>query len=179
MPKLVGGRAGLCSIVGALLATGIVAGVGVTAAAAASGVDLKGSYQLTGAVSKHGSFVDPELVARSCAAIGSHGTGAAFVGGPNHFAVPSPLPPTGSAENIYFTAGVMYKGPGTFSKEDILKGGGTDIIVGPNSYNAVASAATASMTVRANGSGSFTFSNASPVKAGKSLSGRVTWTCAQ
>jgi hypothetical protein len=179
MPKLVGGGAGLFAVGGAFLATGILVGVGVTAAAAAGGVNLKGSYQLTGAVSKHGSFVDPELAERSCAAIGSHGTGAAFVGGPNHFDVPSPLPPTGNAENISFTAGVMYKGPGTFTKEDILKGGGTDIIVGPNSYNAVAPAATASLTMKANGSGSFTFSNAPPVKAGKSLSGRVTWTCTQ
>lgn len=172
-------RAGLLTIGLALLGTGALAVSAATAASATGSVDLKGSYQLSGAVSKHGSFVDPELVARSCAEIGSHGTGPAFVGGPDHFAVPSPLPPTGSAENIFFTAGVFYKGPGTFSKEDILKGGGTDIIVGSNSYNAVAPAAKASITVRANGSGSFTFSNAPPVKAGKSLSGKVTWTCTQ
>jgi hypothetical protein len=179
MPRVVARRARLFAIGLAVLGTGVLAGSGLTAAGATGSVDLKGSYELSGAVSKHGSFVDPELVARSCAEIGSHGTGPAFVGGPDHFAVPGPLPATGSVENIFFTAGVLYKGPGTFSKEDLLNGGGTDIIVGKNSYNAVAPAARASMTVRANGSGSFTFSNAPPVKAGKSLSGRVTWTCTQ
>jgi hypothetical protein len=142
-----------------------------------STVELKGSYVLSGAVSQRGSFADPELVRTSCTQIGKDGTGAAFVGGPNRFAVPSPLPPTGNAENISFTAGVVYKHPGSFSKEDILKGGGTSLIVGKNSYNAVAPAAKASMTVASNGSGSFTFSNAPPVGKGASLSGKVTWSC--
>jgi len=92
--------------------------------------------------------------------------------------VPSPPPPSGNAENIDFTAGVSpYKGPGTYTKADILKSGGTDIIVGSGMYNAVAETASASMTVHANGSGSFTFSKATPFKPGPTLSGKVTWTC--
>jgi hypothetical protein len=171
----------------AILATGSallawLPGSGADAAAsvgsARTGVELKGTYSLSGAVSKHGSFVDLELVRSSCAQIGSEGTGSSFVGGPNEFAVPGPQPATGKAENIYFTAGVIYKGPGAFSKQELLKAGGTDLIVGANSYNAVAAAAKASMTVAANGSGSFTFSGAPPVKKGPSLSGKVSWTCA-
>jgi len=152
-------------------------GAGSSRADVAGSVALKGSYVLSGATSKRGSFVDPELVATSCAQIGKNGTGPAFVGGPNRFAVPSPLPPTGDAENISFTVGVIYKRPGSFTKEDILKGGGSDLIVGKNSYNAVAPKAKASMTVEANGSGSFNFSNAPPVAKGPSLFGTVTWTC--
>ena len=152
-------------------------GAGSSRAVVAGSVELKGTYVLSGAISRHGSFIDPELVATSCAQIGKHGTGPAFVGGPNRFAVPSPLPPTGEAENISFTAGVIYKRPGNFTKEDILKGGGSDLIVGKSSYNAVAPKAKASMTVEANGSGSFNFSNAPPVAKGPSLSGTVAWTC--
>jgi hypothetical protein len=152
-------------------------GAGSSGAVAAGSVELKGTYVLSGAISKRGSFVDPELVATSCAQIGKDGTGPAFVGGPNRFAVPSPLPPTGDAENISFTAGVIYKRPGSFTKEEILKGGGSDLIVGKNSYNAVAPSAKASMTVEVNGSGRLVFSNAPPVAKGPSLSGTVTWTC--
>ena len=148
-----------------------------TSAAAIGNVDLKATYQLTGAVSKHASFVN-EILAASCAYVGSHGTGVAFVGGPARFGVPSPPPPSGNAENIDFTAGVSpYKGPGTYTKADILKSGGTDIIVGSGMYNAVAKTASAAMTVHANGSGSFTFSKATPFKPGPTLSGKVTWTC--
>jgi len=146
--------------------------------ALSSGVKLLGSYSLSGAIAKHASFVDDVLTAKSCAAVASHGTGSAFAGGPAEFAVPTPPPPSGNATNVYFTAGVSpYKGPGTFSKEDILKSGGGDLTVGTAMYNPVAARATASMTVRPDGSGSFTFANAPPVTSGPSLSGTVTWTC--
>ena len=163
----------------AALAVGLLpaSGAGSSRAVVAGSVELKGTYVLRGAISKRGSFADPELVPTSCAQIGKDGTGPAFVGGPNRFAVPSPLPPTGDAENISFTVGVIYKRPGNFTKEDILKGGGSDLIVGKNSYNPVAPNAKASMTVEANGSGSFKFSNAPPVAKGHSLSGTVTWAC--
>jgi hypothetical protein len=105
------------------------------------------------------------------------GTGAGFVGGPNRFSVPGPLPAAGETESIFFTAGVTYEHPGIFTKEQLKKAGGTDLMVGNNSYNAVASAASASMTVKANGSGTFTFANAPPVGKGPSLSGKVSWTC--
>ena len=140
-------------------------------------VELDGTYHLSGAVTKHASFVN-EVLADSCTAVGAHGTGPAFVGGPARFAVPSPPPPTGNAENIFFTAGITpYKKPGTFTKAEILKSGGTDITVGNASYNAVAKSASASMTVRANGSGLFTFSKAPPLKSGPTLSGKIAWTC--
>jgi hypothetical protein len=167
---------GASAVVVLLAGTGALLAV-VPGAAAGTAVQLKGTYVLDGAVSKTGSFVNSELVRSSCAQIGSKGTGTDLVG-KDEFALPSPLPVNAASKNISFTASVMYHGPGTYSKEDILKGGGTDLIVGTNSYNAVATTAKASMTVKANASGTFTFSGATPVKKGPSLSGKVTWSCA-
>jgi hypothetical protein len=164
----------------ALLGTGVLPASGAAAArlVATGGVKLTGTYILSGAVSTRGSFSDPEPVAKSCAQIGKDGTEKAFVGGPNVFAVPSPLLETsGKTESISFTAGVIYKRPGSFTQEDLVHGGGADLIVDKNSSNPVAATAKASMTVAANGSGTFTFSNAPPVAKGPSLSGKVSWIC--
>jgi hypothetical protein len=166
------------AIIAVLGAQGFSAATAYSSRSAVAGsVELKGTYVLSGAVSKHGTFADPELVRSSCAQIAKEGTGAAFVGGPNRFSVPGPLQGAGEAESTFFTAGVTYEHPGTFTKEQLKKAGGTDLMVGKNSYNAVATAASASMTVKANGSGTFTFANAPPVGKGPSLSGKVSWTC--
>jgi hypothetical protein len=163
----------------AILVFGAFAAGTSTAArrSATAGVELEGTYALSGAVSKHGSFMDPELVRTSCAQIGKEGTGAAYVGGPNAFVVPGPPPAANGAANVSFTASVLYKGPGTFSKAQLEKGGGTNVIVGKGFYNAVAPKATATMIVKSNGSGSFVFENAAPVKKGATLDGKISWTC--
>ena len=77
---------------------------------------------------------------------------------------------------MYFLAEVSpYHGPGTYGKASILAAGAS-FVVGNAAYNPVA--ATASVTFRADGSGIFTFHNATAAKpATGAISGSVSWTC--
>jgi hypothetical protein len=79
---------------------------------------------------------------------------------------------------VYFVASVSpYHGPGTYGKASILAAG-PSFVVGNATYNPLAATASASVTFRANGSGTFTFRNARPARAAQGpLSGSVSWTC--
>lgn len=169
--------AGLVAIGAALAGGGLRPGTDVPMRAASATVTLRGTYKLHVASSRHGSFSVTVFDRRSCKGVGKYGTGSAYVGGPNAFAVPGPPPANSTAKNVSFVAQVVYKRPGAFGKKAFRNGGGADIIVGKNSYNPLAKAATIAMTVKSKGSGVFTFSHAPPVKRGKALSGEVTWHC--
>jgi hypothetical protein len=78
---------------------------------------------------------------------------------------------------VYFTAEISpYHGPGTYSRAAIVTSGAS-FMVGTASYNLLATKGSASVTVNANGSGTFTFANAAGNPAAQTLSGTVRWTC--
>jgi hypothetical protein len=141
-------------------------------------VAFHGTFQLHGAVTKQATFIGyPANTAapHSCAGIGAKGTGAP-VGLKPEFGIPTP--PAGSS--VYVNASIVpYTGPGTYGHAAFLSGGGASIIVGSGpGYNPLSPKATVSVTVDANGSGTFTFANATAVSPGKpTLSGTVSWTC--
>jgi hypothetical protein len=139
-------------------------------------ITFKGSLRLYGASAQHvafSAFPGVTSPASSCARIAARGTPAAKGARPL-FSIPAPA----AGSPIYFTAEVSpYHGAGAYGKASILAVGAS-IIVGNASYNPLAAQATASVLVRANGSGKFTFENApesDPVKP--PLSGSVSWTC--
>jgi hypothetical protein len=136
---------------------------------------FKGSFDLRGAATQHSSFVAfPGVTSptSSCARIGATGTPAAK--GEEVFQIPAP--PAGS--NVYLTAQIAhYHGPGIYGKAAI-RAVGASIVVGSTSYNPLATEATASATFRADGSGTFTFTDAAGAKSSDpTLSGTFTWTC--
>jgi hypothetical protein len=141
-------------------------------------VAFHGTFQLRGAVTRQSTFIGyPGSTAApgSCAAIGAKGTGAP-AGLKPEFAIPTP--PAGSS--TYFNASVVpYTGPGTYGHAAFISGGGASIIVGSGpGYDPLSPKATVSVTIDANGSGTFTFANATAVSPGKpTLSGTVSWTC--
>ncbi|HEY5357644.1 MAG TPA: hypothetical protein VIJ82_08125 [Streptosporangiaceae bacterium] len=150
--------------------------------AAASGqviaglITFKGTLNLHGASSRHASFsAFPGVTspASSCARLARRGTPGAK-GARKLFRVPSPA--VGS--DVYYAAEVLpYHGPGTYGK-DAIAAAGAVINVGTASYNLLAASSSASVTFKANGSGSFTFANAQGTRAaGRTLSGTVSWTC--
>lgn len=142
--------------------------------AAAHAVEFKGRYKLSGATSKHGSFVASDRLRHSCSEVGQHGTATAQ-GGKDLFDLPGPPSSRKKTEKISFIGAVSYNGPGTFSKKDFRQSG-PEVIVGTTYYNLLAKKASMSMTVKANGSGVFTFSKARSLK-GKTLSGKLSWQC--
>jgi hypothetical protein len=139
-------------------------------------ITFKGTLRLRGAAAQHVSFsAFPGVTspASSCARIAVRGTPAAR-GEQPRFEIPSPA----AGSPTYFTAEVSpYRGAGTYGKASILAVGAS-IIVGSASYNPLAAQATASVTIRADGSGRFTFTNAAESDPAKpALSGSVSWTC--
>jgi hypothetical protein len=139
-------------------------------------ITFKGTFQLRGASHRHSSFrAFPGITspASSCRRIAAQGTPGAK-GAKPQFKIPAP--PAGS--NVYFAAEVSpYHGPGTYGKASILAAGAS-ISVGADSYNPLVASGTASVTFHANGSGTFTFTNAAATTPAKpTLSGSVSWTC--
>jgi hypothetical protein len=136
---------------------------------------FKGSFDLRGATTQHSSFVAfPGVTspASSCARIGATGTPAAK--GEQLFQIPAPA----AGSNVYLTVQVLrYHGPGVYGKAAI-RPVGASVVVGSTSYNPLATQATASATVKADGSGTFTFANAAgTTSADPTLSGTFSWTC--
>lgn len=139
-------------------------------------ISFRGSYSLTGAKQRHSSFtafpgvLSPES---SCARLASQGNPVPS-GQKSQFRIPAP--PPGSP--VYFLAEIMnFHGPGTYDKGSLV-GEGASLVIGDASYRPLAPGASASVTLRANGSGIFTFRHAvASHAAGGFISGSVQWTC--
>jgi hypothetical protein len=136
-----------------------------------------GTIRVRGAATEQKSFtflLDKTTTTSTCAQVGSMGTGAP-AGLKPQFDVPTPA----AGGSVFILAGVVpYTGPGSYGRPAVLAGGGTDIRIGPTSYNALAPGASVSVTVSADGSGTFAFAGATPTGATRpTLSGTVTWTC--
>jgi hypothetical protein len=139
---------------------------------------FNGTFQLHGAITKQSAFSGNFAASSgtsSCAALAAKGT---FTppGEKPQFALPTPH--VGSS--VYFLASILpYHGPGTYGRAALLGGGGASIISGPTAeYNPLASTATVSVTIEADGSGTYTFANAAAVNPAKpSVSGSLSWTC--
>jgi hypothetical protein len=138
-------------------------------------IAFRGAFQLRGASTQHSSFsAYPGVTspASSCPGIATHGTPAP-AGQRPQFRIPAP--PGGST--VYFIAEISpYHGPGTYSRAAIVTSGAS-FIVGTAGYNLLATKGSVSVTVKANGSGTFTFANAAGDAATQTLSGTVRWTC--
>jgi hypothetical protein len=143
-------------------------------------IALKGTFRLTGAIAMQASFTSypgATSATSSCADLAARGTGAP-AGERPHFRIPSPAP----GSNVYIVASISpYRGPGRYGRAAIRTGGGANIGVGTAGFNPLAAGAAVSATINADGSGSFSFTNAAaesaaaPAKPG--LSGTVRWTC--
>jgi hypothetical protein len=134
---------------------------------------FKGTLRLTGAETRHMSFTAFPGVTRpasSCTRLAAGGTPVPS-GSKPAFGIPAPAP----GNPVYFTGTVSpYHGPGTYGKNSIV-GVGASFIVGDTAYNPLAATATATVTFRADGSGIFTFRNATSVTG--TISGSIRWTC--
>ena len=139
-------------------------------------ISFKGHLELSGAKKQHLSFTAfPGVTspASSCARIAAGGTPVP-AGKQRQFTIPSPS----AGSKVYFVAEISpYHGPGTYDKASILAVGAT-FMVGADAFNPLAPAASATATLRADGSGSFTFHGATAAKPAKgTISGTISWTC--
>lgn len=139
-------------------------------------ISFRGTLHITGARKRQMSFTAfPGVTspASSCARLAAKGTPVPAKE-KLQFEIPSP---SAGSEN-YFMADVLpYRGPGTYTKSSIVSVG-TGFMIGDVGFNPLATAAVASVTFRADGSGTFTFSHAKAIKPGKgAISGSISWTC--
>jgi hypothetical protein len=146
------------------------AGAATTAAAAAGagsgGVhQFQGVLTVTGATSQSAKFTEPLEELPSCADLAQSGEQGTW-------SIPS-------SDSSTFTFGINaapYKGPGTYTAMSTFSNS-TWLTAAGQEWEPVA-ASTGSLTVKADGSGSFTFTDLqNDYTPGPAASGTVTWTC--
>jgi hypothetical protein len=138
-------------------------------------ISFTGTFHVTGSRTAHLSFrAFPGVTkpASSCSALAADGTPVG-TGEPRQFRIPAP--PGGSTAYFDISVG-PYHGPGSYGTGKILSVG-QSIVVGTASYGLLSSRATASATIRPNGSGTFRFAGAKGGRRGRTISGTVTWKC--
>ena len=137
-------------------------------------ITFTGTLHVTGSRSAHLSFHAFPGVTRpasSCSALAAHGTPVPS-GQQPQFRIPGP--PGGST--AYFDVSVgRYHGPGSYGRARLLSVGGS-IVVGTASYS-LTGRATASATIRPDGSGVFRFAHAKAGSGKHTVSGTVSWKC--
>jgi hypothetical protein len=139
-------------------------------------ITFSGQFAMSGAHEASISFeAFPGITSpkSSCARIGALGTPVSK-GQKGQFVIPAP--PQGSDATL--AAKVQpYHGPGAYQKSSIVAIPGS-LVMGNDTYDLLASGATVSVSLSADGSGKLTFTNAAAVGAAKpALSGTIQWTC--
>ena len=159
----------------------LVVGGGGPSPAAVGPVVFHASVQVTGRVRLTDPFTDKTTAkgVRSCAQAGT-------IGDQPHVGAHTWLVPTPPQSNDVIveigTAKGDYRGPGSYGQAVLAKGGGV-MGIGTEAYALVSPAATATLTVHADGSGSVTFTHVpgdddTPYKGWHGgISGSITWTC--
>ena len=164
----------------AVLAAVLLLGDG-SSPAAVGPVVFHGSVALSGEFHTRETYTDASTgkKARSCAAAGAHGDRPSM--GPDTWIVPTP-PINNTVEIEIGTAVRGYRGPGRYGQATLTEGNGA-MDVGPESYDLTSPDGKASMTVKADGSGSVTFAhvpgdddNPHPGWHG-GISGTIAWSC--